>query len=60
MKRKMGKQESGPCMKRKKREWNQCWEVVMEARHWPLHEEEDGVVESMLGGSDGSETLALG
>jgi hypothetical protein len=28
-------------MKRKMREWHQCWEVEIEARDWPLDEEED-------------------
>jgi hypothetical protein len=46
-------------MKRMKRERNQCWEVVMEAGEWSLHEEEEEGVESMLGGGDGSETLVL-
>jgi hypothetical protein len=41
-------------------EWNQCWEVVMEARHWPLDEEDEERVESMLGGGDGIRRVVLG
>jgi hypothetical protein len=34
-------------------EWNQCWEVVMEARHWPLDEEDEER------GGDGSRRVVL-
>jgi hypothetical protein len=36
-------------MKWKMREWNQCWEEVMEAGEWSLHEEDEEGVELMLG-----------
>jgi hypothetical protein len=54
-----GSREIGPWMKRNKREWNQCWEVVMEAGEWPLDEEEHEGVESMLGDGDGSRRVVL-
>jgi hypothetical protein len=47
-------------MKRMKMEWNQCWEVAIEAGEWSLHEEEDEGVELMLGGGDRSERLVIG